>query len=54
MMIVHACTMPPEHHQIMGEYDLPLNAYNSVALYENMNNACADQWPNYVRGPANC
>jgi hypothetical protein len=40
--------------QMMGEWQLLLNAYNSFPLYAGQNSQCACQWPQYVRGPAGC
>lgn len=40
--------------QLMGEYTLTLPGYNSIAVYEDINNHCSAQWPGYTRGPANC
>jgi hypothetical protein len=37
--------------QLMGEYILELNAYNTVPVYAGVNNACPAQWPTYVRCP---
>lgn len=39
--------------QLMGEYVMYLNDYNTVPLYAGINNACPGQWPSYVRCPAN-
>lgn len=39
--------------QILGEFRMPLNGYNSIPLYTNMNNNCPAQWPGFVRCPAN-
>ena len=38
--------------QIMGQYKMVLNGYNTVPLYAGMNNFCPSQWPEYVRCPA--
>ena len=38
--------------QLMGEYVLNLPGYNTIPLYEGMNNACPAQWPGYERCPA--
>jgi len=38
--------------QIMGKWTLPLNGYNTVPIYPNMNNNCPAQWPDYTRCPA--
>lgn len=37
--------------QLMGEYQLLLNGFNSVPLYAGMNNACSGQWPSFNRCP---
>lgn len=37
--------------QLMGQYVLTLDGYNSVPLYAGMNNACPSQWPAYERCP---
>jgi len=37
--------------QLMGEYVMYLNGYNSIPLYAGINNACPAQWPAYVRCP---
>jgi hypothetical protein len=33
--------------QLLGEFVLTLNGYNTVPPYANMNQMCASQWPNY-------
>ena len=33
--------------QLMGDFVLELNDYNTVKLYPDMNSACAAQWPDY-------
>ena len=33
--------------QLLGDFELRLNGYNSVRPYQGMNNHCASQWPNY-------
>ena len=33
--------------QLLGEFVLTLNGYNTVSPYKGMNNHCASQWPNY-------
>ena len=37
--------------QIMGDYWMDLNDYNSIPLYTQMNNHCPSQWPDYFRCP---
>jgi hypothetical protein len=39
--------------QLLGDYKMPLNGYNTIQLYANMNNHCPAQWPDYVRCPPN-
>lgn len=42
--------------QIAGDYTLELNEYNSIALYDSMNEHCGSQWPDYRRclDPPHC
>lgn len=46
---------PTEGHgvvcQLMGPVRMPLNGYNTLPLYANMNNKCGSQWPSYERCP---
>jgi hypothetical protein len=37
--------------QLMGQWQLDLNEYNSIGLYPQMNNHCGSQWPKYQRCP---
>jgi len=37
--------------QLMGKYKLPLNGYNTIPPYNNMNERCPAQWPDYFRCP---
>lgn len=37
--------------QLMGEFWMPLDGYNSVPPYHNMNNRCPSRWPGYFRCP---
>eukprot|EP01138_Halocafeteria_seosinensis_P014845 gb/GECG01015155.1/.p1 GENE.gb/GECG01015155.1/~~gb/GECG01015155.1/.p1 ORF type:complete len:584 (+),score=51.41 gb/GECG01015155.1/:1-1752(+) len=37
--------------QIMGEYWMDLEGFNSIPLYEQMNNHCPSKWPDYFRCP---
>jgi len=38
--------------QMMGPYEMPLNDYNTIAMYPGINNNCPSQWPEYQRCPA--
>lgn len=38
--------------QLMGEYELYLDGYNTIPVYAGMNNKCPAQWPDYTRCPA--
>lgn len=38
--------------QIMGEYWMNLDGFNSIPLYTQMNNHCPSKWPDYFRCPA--
>jgi hypothetical protein len=39
--------------QLIGDYAMPLNGYNTIPLYAGMNSHCPAQWPDYVRCPPN-
>jgi hypothetical protein len=43
--------------QLMGPFVMPLNGYNTVEVYANVNQDCGSQWPGYercVESPAPC
>lgn len=37
--------------QLMGQWQLDLNEYNTISLYAQMNTHCGSQWPKYQRCP---
>jgi len=37
--------------QLMGSHRMPLNGFNTIPVYADMNSRCSAQWPDYVRCP---
>lgn len=43
--------LEPEYRQIVGEYSLVLNDYNSKEMYPHMSDHCESMAPDYVKSP---